>query len=43
MYFDPAYLIFALPGLILGLMAQVLIWISYSTYSEEVQVVSHWL
>jgi len=35
MYFDPAYLAFAIPGLILGLIAQILIWVSFSAYSKR--------
>jgi Zn-dependent membrane protease YugP len=34
-YLDPLYLIFALPGLILALLAQLLVWIAYNTYSRE--------
>ncbi len=33
-YFDPNYLWFAIPGLVLGLIAQALVWFAYSNYSN---------
>lgn len=35
MYLDPLYFVFALPGLILALGAQFLVWLFYSIYSGE--------
>lgn len=34
-YFDPLFLLFALPGLILALFAQMLVWLAYSAFSRE--------
>jgi len=34
MYFDPLYIIFALPGLLLGLGAQLFLWYAYGRYSK---------
>jgi Zn-dependent membrane protease YugP len=34
-YLDPLYFAFAIPGLIFALIAQVLVWIAYRTYSSE--------
>lgn len=35
MFIDPLYLFFILPGLFIGIIAQLLVWIFYSTYSRE--------
>ncbi len=35
MYFDPLYIIFALPGLVIGIIAQILLSYSYGRYSKE--------
>ncbi len=34
MIFDPLYLVLALPGLAIGIVAQVLLWISFNRYSR---------
>src|SRR5689334_8755308 len=33
-YFDSSYMLFAIPGLLLALLAQALIWINYGKYSK---------
>ncbi len=35
MIFDPLYLVFALPGLLIALLAQFLVWAAYGIYSKS--------